>query len=484
MASEIRVDKINSLSGVGTVTLSPTGVDISGITTVQTLKVGTGVTASEDGDIFFTGVCTATTFTGSGANLTNLPAANVTGTLPAISGANLTSLTAGNLTGALPAISGANLTGIGGTDFIHAEQVNVSGIVTATAFVPSQGQLSNRNVIINGDFQISQRGTSITTANAYLCDRWKFQSGGLDENCTQEQVDVASGTSPYGLGFRKAWKITNGNQTSGAGAADYIELYQYIEGHNMATCGWDYKNPNSKMTLSFWIKSSVAQKFPGFLYTTLANGTSVGYMYDYSIDNGGSNLTADTWTKITHTFPGNSNLNITNGSNYGLGFGIYPFSGTNLTTSRSPSNAWQVWSTSNKTPDVTSTWYTTNNATLEITGVQLEVGSAATPFEHRSFGDELIRCQRYFQSYPHDDTTTAEGLRLNGDYSSVFQTPMRTVPTGTVFGVSGTAGGNSGKYDKDAVGNQNAAIETKHSGFEIDTDGGAGLAAVTLDAEL
>ena len=94
MASEIRVNKINSSSGVGTITLSPTGVDISGVTTVSTLKVGTGVTASEDGDIFFTGVCTATTFSGahsgSGANLTSLPAANITGTLPAISGANLT----------------------------------------------------------------------------------------------------------------------------------------------------------------------------------------------------------------------------------------------------------------------------------------------------------------------------------------------------------------------------------------------------------
>ena len=116
MASEIRVDKINSLSGVGTVTLSPTGVDISGITTVQTLKVGTGLTASEDGDVFFTGVCTATTFTGahsgSGANLTSLPAAQLSGTLPALSAANLTSIPAANLTGALPAISGANLTGM------------------------------------------------------------------------------------------------------------------------------------------------------------------------------------------------------------------------------------------------------------------------------------------------------------------------------------------------------------------------------------
>ena len=112
MASEIRVNKINSQTGVGTITLSPTGVDISGITTVSTLKVGTGVTASEDGDIFFTGVCTATTFTGSGANLTNLPAANLSGTLPAISAANLTNVPAANITGTLPAISAANLTNV------------------------------------------------------------------------------------------------------------------------------------------------------------------------------------------------------------------------------------------------------------------------------------------------------------------------------------------------------------------------------------
>ena len=99
MASEIRVDKINSLSGVGTVTLSPTGVDIAGITTAATLrattgivtsltavssaKVGSGVTLSPDGDIFATGVTTATTFSGSGASLTNLNASNIaSGTVP------------------------------------------------------------------------------------------------------------------------------------------------------------------------------------------------------------------------------------------------------------------------------------------------------------------------------------------------------------------------------------------------------------------
>ena len=299
----------------------------------------------------------------------------------------------------------------------------------------------NRNVIINGDFQIAQRSQSSTNVNYGSVDRWTCQQGGLDEACTQAQVDVAEGTSPYGLGFRKAWKITNGNQTSGAGAGDYIELYQYIEGHNMATCGWDYKNPNSKMTLSFWVKSSVAQKFPGFLYTTLANGTSVGYMYDYSIDNGGSNLTADTWTKITHTFPGNSNLNITNGTGYGLGFGIYLFSGTNLTTSRSPSNAWQLWSTPNKTPDVTSTWYTTNDATFELTGVQLEVSDHATDFEHRSFGQELALCQRYY--YRSSGNKIVLFNPYNSDTSNnwgemFLPVTMRSAPTVTVTSPIGT----------------------------------------------
>ncbi len=105
MASEIRVNKIENRSGLGTVTFADTGVDLAGIVT-------------------------ATTFSGSGASLTNLPAANVTGTLPAISGANLTNLPAANLTGDLPAISGANLTGIAATDNVRTGILDVAGIAT------------------------------------------------------------------------------------------------------------------------------------------------------------------------------------------------------------------------------------------------------------------------------------------------------------------------------------------------------------------
>ena len=177
MASEIRVNKINSQTGVGTITLSPTGVDISGITTVSTLKVGTGVTASEDGDIFFTGVCTATTFagahSGSGANLTSLPAAQITGTLPAISGANLTNLTATNLTGTiadarfpatLPAASGANLTNL--------PAANLTGSLPAI----SGASLTGITAPIFGNYAILlDLKSEGTDAGTFTQDQWQVR---------------------------------------------------------------------------------------------------------------------------------------------------------------------------------------------------------------------------------------------------------------------------------------------------------------------
>ena len=175
MASEIRVNKINSQTGVGTITLSPTGVDISGITTVSTLKVGTGVTASEDGDIFFTGVCTATTFSGahsgSGANLTALPAANITGTLPAISAANLTNIPAANVTGTLPAISGANLTGIT-AGITEADQWRITSnfsMATTAATVTANWERNDNN--------FEKIGTGMTIPNSD--GKFTFPSTGI-----------------------------------------------------------------------------------------------------------------------------------------------------------------------------------------------------------------------------------------------------------------------------------------------------------------
>ena len=247
-----------------------------------------------------------------------------------------------------------------------------------------------KNLIINGAMQVAQRGTSSTSSGYYTVDRFQVNYSGTDEAPTQAQVDVASGTSPYTSGFRKALKITNGNQTSGAGADDYIRIIHFLEAQNVAQSGWNYVSSSSNITLSFWVKSSVAQNFYGFLLTN--DGTA----YSYPFETG--SLTADTWTKITKTIPGNSNLTVNNDNGTGLEFQITPFYGTNKTGSVSL-NAWGAFSSSARTPDYTSTWYTTNDATFEITGVQLEVGSVATDFEHRSFAQELELCKRYYEQF-------------------------------------------------------------------------------------
>ena len=256
------------------------------------------------------------------------------------------------------------------------------------------GQLSHRNIFINGAMTVAQRGVSSTSSGFHTVDRFEVEYTGTDEAPTQAQVDVAAGTTPYTLGFRKALKITNGNQTSGVGASDRIRYRYKFEAQDIATSGWNYTSASSFVTLSFWIKSSVAQNFYGAFLTM------DGSQQEYSFETG--SLSAGTWTKVTKTIPGNSNLTFNNDNGHGLQFNIFAFLGTSNTGSTTM-NQWAAFNNSARTPDNTSTWYATNDATLEITGMQLEVGDTATSFEHRSFGDELARCQRYYhrQSSEH-----------------------------------------------------------------------------------
>ena len=277
-----------------------------------------------------------------------------------------------------------SIKGVGAsTAAITVNNTNGTGTTNIT------NNLSNRNLIINGAMQVAQRGTSSTDSGYGSVDRFRVQHGGTDEAPTQAQVDVASGTTPYTLGFRKAFRITNGNQTSGAGATDSIHFEYYAEAQDIANSGWNYLSSSSFITLSFWIKSSVAQNFQGRVRTR--QGTS----YNYAFETG--SLSADTWTKITKTIPGNSNLQFDNDTAKNFQIDIYAFYGTDYTSSAVSLDTWAAYASGTQVKDVTSTWYTTNDATLEITGVQLEVGSVATDFEHRSFGQELYLCQRYFE---------------------------------------------------------------------------------------
>ena len=431
MASEIRVDKINSLSGVGTVTLSPTGVDISGITTAATLKATTGI------------VTTLTATTGIVTTLTTNTTRATTGivtTLTATTGI-VTTLTTNTLTANSTAKVGSGVTlssdgdvfvtgvttsstvKVGGGVTISESGIEASGIGITCANINGTQIGGRRNIIINGAMNVAQRDTSSTSTGHATVDRFGLSTSSIDEDPTQAQVDVSSGTTPYTLGFRKAYKITNGNQTGGAGTGDRIVIYSDYEAQDIANSGWNYTSTSSFITLSFWVKSSVAQNFYFRLQTT--DGTAQNYVMETG------SLSADTWTKIEKTIPGNSNLQFDNNVNQGLSILWSMFRGTDTTGSMSL-NAWAAYSSSTRTPDNTSTWYTTNDATFELTGIQLEVGSQATAFEHRSFGEELVLCERYFQNICKGANYIMNCMFYNTSIVTgivQFKTPMRTTPS-------------------------------------------------------
>ena len=417
MASEIRVNKIENRSGLGTVTFADTGVDLAGIVT-------------------------ATTFSGSGASLTALPAAQLTGALPAISGASLTGMAStDNVRTGILDVAGIstfrNTMNVGAAVTISESGIEASGIGITCANLNGGQIAGRRNIIINGAMQVAQRATSNTSGGDgyYSVDRIRYYNQGIDNDLTKAQIDVNSndaGDNPYNSGIRKAFKITNGNQSGGADVADIVEFMYRVEAQDIAHSGWEYINPNSFITLSFWCKSSVAQNFNFFVKAQ--DGTAQSFPFETG------SLTANTWTRVIKTIPGNSNLTFQTDEGEGLRIDFPLFYGTNYTGSTNL-NQWNTFSGSTRTPDHTSTWYTTDGATFEFTGLQLEAGSQATAFEHRSFGEEMNLCRRYFYMLSSgEQTAPLSGFAYAASNAHVvvnFPVEMRTIPS--YYGVNGTS---------------------------------------------
>ena len=293
-----------------------------------------------------------------------------------------------------------------------ASSLAVTGVCTAAAFVPQQGQLGNRNLIINGDMNIAQRGSgTVTSAGQFCADRWKFYASG--GSFSLGRGTITTGT-PFDLGFRQYSTLTN---TSGAsGVTDYRLIRYIVEAQDLATCGWDYTDANSYITLSFWVRSSVA--FTPYAYMHTQDGTEKAYIFSLGA------LSADTWTKIEKTIPGGTGVEFTRNSGSGALLDFVTFWGTDYTGTVS-TDAWVTYSGSTRTPDMSNSWAVASGATFDITGVQLEVGPYATPFEHRTFADELRRCQRYYQFTQSNNQSYVNGNQHVGGQGS-FMTQMRS----------------------------------------------------------
>ena len=285
----------------------------------------------------------------------------------------------------------------------------------------------NRNLIINGGMAISQRGTSFSPAATgirYCLDRFYTQS--ISNNITITQSSDAP------TGFKNSLLLTMGTATT----LDFMRVGTTIEGFNFSSLAFGTSSAKT-FTLSFWVKCSLTGSFGvGFRNGTSPDGTgtTTSRLASYTINS------ANTWEYKTITIPGATSQ--TWGSSNDLGLNIKWDIGDSAARSGTVDATWQ---TSNSTYPVGLTGGTkvanTTGATWQVTGVQLEEGKVATPFEYRSFGEELALCQRYFQSFGEKIYTvvgTGNAYQTTQCFAIVnLPVSMRSVPTLNTIGTWG-----------------------------------------------
>ena len=282
----------------------------------------------------------------------------------------------------------------------------------------SSGALSNRNMIINGAMQVAQRGTQTNSTNAYTaCDRWEFIEGGSSVITSSQDSD-----SPQGFANSVKLDVTTASGTPSSG--DYAILRTKLEGQDLQNLLYGTSSAK-QITISFSVKSPKA----GTHYVELIHN-SAGAMNSiaYTVNS------ANTWENKVVTFDGYQTTALNNDANSGLLIYFWLMAGSNYTSGTHSSNTWHTTNANRAAGQVNAMDNTSNN--FYLTGVQLEVGDTATPFEHRSFADELVKCERYFQTYSKRNWQGTN--EHSGNYKmyldGVFRQKMRAAPTATFVG--------------------------------------------------
>ena len=309
-----------------------------------------------------------------------------------------------------------------------SDAVTVANDGTCTANITNN--LSNRNIIINGAMQVAQRSaaavavTEGTNENYQSIDRMHFSFG----NAAAGACNISQSTdAPTTLGFTKSHKtdVTTVNTT--ASGQQIINVAYRIEGQDLRSSGWNHLSDSSFLTLSFYFKTTKTgnSKLPIMFRTR--HGTNYYYVQNVTVTD------PTNWNRYTCKIPGNSNLTINDLATSGMSIFFSYQTGSDKDTGSEGS-----WGTTNaySTSDSTNYFDSTSND-MFITGVQLEVGSQATAFEHRSFGEELALCQRYYQVLVDQaDTGSYKSYAIACCYSgsSLHHTHslspmMRTTPT-------------------------------------------------------
>jgi hypothetical protein len=285
--------------------------------------------------------------------------------------------------------------------------------------------LGTKNLIINGNMQIAQRGTTtagITSGNNFVLDRFIFNTGSIGTWTLSQDTDAPDG-------FSNSMKLQCTTANASPTGTNWCNFQQRIEAQNLQHLAYGTSSAKT-ITLSFWVKSNKTGTYTAMIYgydSSPARTISA----EYTIS------AADTWEKKTITFAGDSSGQIDNDN--GAGFNIYWALGTGPDRKSSPLQT--SWGAYDSTAFVSSSQVNLADNTanyINITGVQLETGTTATDFEHLQYGQQLALCQRYYQSFggSNANETVGQGTSFSTTNTYVLIHLLQTMRSVPSFGYS------------------------------------------------
>ena len=293
-----------------------------------------------------------------------------------------------------------------------------------------------RNMIINGAMKVAQRGTSktgVSSSGYYTVDRWAFYPGSVEDSL--DYTMSQSTDAPDGFANSLKMECTT---TGTIDSSHNVYVRQFFEAQDIQHIGFGTSNAQP-FTVSFWVKCSKTGLFTLSIFRTGTNRTT-GLAYTVN--------SANTWEYKTLTFQPDTTGAVNNDNGNGMQVAFFMTAGSGQKLGTFTNGNWESYNVNNYASSGQVN-IATDGDTFAITGVQLELGKVATPFEHRSYGEELALCQRYY--YRVQDMTA--GDRVGSAFASTsssaqcflsFPTSMRTNPTGSYSGAAGWSFGTSG----------------------------------------
>ena len=303
------------------------------------------------------------------------------------------------------------------------------------ALIGSGQAQGNKNLIINGAMQVAQRSTSETdvggSSGYFTCDRWRIDTGNTAGRVTMSQASITDLA-----GFATALKLDVTTADTSIASGEVFRVGQRIEGQNLQQLAKGTASAKS-LTLSFYVKGNAAATYVAQIKDV--DNTRVNTQ-NFSV--------TTSWTRVELTYAADTIGTLDNNNANSLEVMFWLHAGSDFTSGTFASNTWASETNANNYAGSNTSIFDSTNRELFITGVSLEIGDVATPFEHESFAETLQKCRRYFIGVGniYSDFWGSTGSQMVGVHIGAYQnnafmpinvlnpTKMRATPTAAING--------------------------------------------------